>query len=65
MDYNYGIVTVLILMLAFPFVTSIDVTDCNDVWEKTDLTTYSYKIDCSNLGFTKTPENIPKFTSRL
>lgn len=62
--YN-GAQSVACLLLIIPTVFLLVITDCTDMWEKTDLTTYLYKIDCSNLGFVKIPDGISKFTSKL
>ena len=53
------------LLFITPTVLLLTIRDCTEMWEKTDLTTYTYKIDCSNLGFVKIPDGISKSTSKL
>ena len=67
MRYKYLVTNILLNVLAIllPAVEMLEITDCKDVWEKTELSTYSYKVDCSNLGFTEVPDRIPEFTSQL
>ncbi|XP_066932534.1 uncharacterized protein [Clytia hemisphaerica] len=56
---------VIVLAILLPSVRTLEITDCKDVWEKTELSTYSYTVDCSNLGFTEVPDRIPDFTSQF
>lgn len=43
----------------------LDLSNCRQEWVSTEFANYAYRVDCSNLGFTRIPANLPGLTSQL
>jgi len=66
MDFVTQVRHYMVLFLLLPArVELLNINDCTQRWEMTEFTSYAYKVDCSNLGFTRVPAKLPELTSQL
>ncbi|XP_057293625.1 uncharacterized protein LOC130622207 [Hydractinia symbiolongicarpus] len=54
------------LLFFQPYSAGLDISDCQSEWlQLKNGGGYVYRVDCSNLGFTTIPKNLPILTSEL
>ena len=54
-----------LLFVSFSSVSLLDINECQSKWVSTLNGGYTYRVDCSNLGFKNVPENLSSLTSEL
>ena len=66
MEYQTQLCICLILIVFLADVIfSLTIDDCKKEWVPEADDSYTYRVDCSNLGFHMVPDNLPKLTLEL
>lgn len=63
--FGFRYILFLLLLSQLDECYTLDVTQCKQEWVPTDSGAYTYRVDCSNLGFRNIPVNLPELTSEL
>lgn len=54
----------LVVFLA-DVIFSLTIDDCKQEWVRGSGDSYTFRVDCSNLGFRMVPDNLSELTSEL